>query len=103
MERVCAENLNVESRSGDLDLERVLSKGEFLCKTTSGDVALEGCDGPRMGFTTVSGDISGSLLHGKQFSCRTVSGDMNLPGGTPQGTCSISTVSGDADLEIEEK
>ena len=103
MERVCAENLNVESRSGDLDLERVLSKGDFLCKTTSGDVSLEGCDGPKMGLTTVSGDISGSLLHGKQFSCRTVSGEMNLPGGTPQGTCSISTVSGDADLEIEEE
>lgn len=103
MERVCAETLNAESRSGDLDLERVLSKGDFLCKTTSGDVSLEGCDGPRMSFTTVSGDISGSLLHGKQFSCRTVSGEMNLPGGTPQGTCNISTVSGDADLEIEEE
>lgn len=103
MERVCAEILNVESRSGDLNLEQVLSKGDFLCKTTSGDVSLEGCDSPKMGFTTVSGDISGSLLHGKQFSCRTVSGEMNLPGGTPQGTCSISTVSGDADLEIEEE
>lgn len=103
MERVCAETLNVESRSGDMDLERVLSKGDFLCKTTSGDVSLESCDSPQMGFTTVSGDISGSLLHGKQFSCRTVSGEMNLPGGTPQGTCSISTVSGDADLEIEEE
>lgn len=103
MERVCAETLNVESRSGDMDLERVLSKGDFLCKTTSGDVFLEGCDSPQMGFTTVSGDISGSLLHGKQFSCRTVSGEMNLPGGTPRGTCSISTVSGDADLEIDEE
>ncbi len=103
MERVCAETLNVESRSGDMDLERVLSKGDFLCKTTSGDVSLEGCDSPQMGFTTVSGDISGSLLHGKQFSCCTVSGEMNLHGGTPRGTCSISTVSGDADLEIEEE
>mgnify|MGYP004517900005 FL=1 len=103
MERVCAEILNVESRSGDLNLEQVLSKGDFLCKTTSGDVSLEGCDSPQMGFTTVSGDISGSLLHGKQFSCRSVSGEMNLPGGTPRGTCSISTVSGDADLEIEEE
>ncbi|MBU5452334.1 DUF4097 family beta strand repeat protein [Pseudoflavonifractor sp. MSJ-30] len=103
MERVCAEILNVESRSGDLNLEQVLSKGDFLCKTTSGDVSLEGCDSPQMGFTTVSGHISGSLLHGKQFSCRTVSGEMNLPGGTPRGTCSISTVSGDADLEIEEE
>ena len=98
-----AEILNVESRSGDLNLEQVLSKGDFLCKTTSGDVSLEGCDSPKMGFTTVSGDISGSLLHGKQFSCCSVSGEMNLPGGTPQGTCSISTVSGDADLEIEEE
>ena len=103
MERICAETLDAESRSGDLDLERVLSKSDFLCKTTSGDVSLKGCDGPRMGFTTVSGDISGSLLHGKQFSCRTVSGEMNLPGGAPQGTCNISTVSGDADLEIEEE
>ena len=103
MERVCAEILNAESRSGDLNLEQVLSKGDFLCKTTSGDVSLEGCDSPQMGFTTVSGDISGSLLHGKQFSCRSVSGEMNLPGGTPRGTCSISTVSGDADLEIEEE
>lgn len=103
MERVCAEILNVESRSGDLNLEQVLSKGDFLCKTTSGDVSLEGCDSPKMGFTTVSGDISGSLLHGKQFSCCSVSGEMNLPGGTPRGTCSISTVSGDADLEIDEE
>jgi len=103
MERVCAEILDMESTSGDLDLEQVLSKENFLCRTRSGDVVLKRCDGPHMEFTTISGDISGSLLHGKQFSYQTVSGDMNLPGGTPQGTCNISTVSGDADLEIDEE
>lgn len=103
MERVCAEILDLESTSGDLDLEQVLSKENFLCRTRSGDVVLKRCDGPHMEFTTISGDISGSLLHGKQFSYQTVSGDMNLHGGTPQGTCTISTVSGDADLEIEEE
>ncbi len=100
---VLAQELRLRSASGDLDLEQVLSKENFLCRTRSGDVVLKRCDGPHMEFTTISGDISGSLLHGKQFSYQTVSGDMNLHGGTPQGTCTISTVSGDADLEIEEE
>ena len=46
--------------------------------------------------------ITGSLLHGKRFSSRTVSGDIHLPGGTPEGECTISTVSGDANLRVEE-
>ena len=102
LERICAELLAIESRSGDMELQQVLAKEEFLCKSTSGDISLTGCDAPKMGFATVSGDITGSLLHGKRFSSRTVSGDIHLPGGTPEGECTISTVSGDANLRVEE-
>ena len=99
LERVCAENLTLETRSGDMHLEQVLSKGDFLCKSTSGDVTMDGCDGARMVFSTVSGDISGSLLHSKRFTFHSVSGRISCPGGEAQGTCEISTVSGDAELE----
>lgn len=102
LERVCAELLEIESRSSDLRLEQVLSKGDFRCKTTSGDISLESCDSPQMGLTTVSGDITGSLLHGKRFSTHTVSGDIRLPGGEPEGECAISTVSGDVELRVGE-
>ena len=102
LERICAELLAIESRSGDLELQQVLAKEEFLCRSTSGDISLTGCDAPKMGFATVSGDITGSLLHGKRFSSRTVSGDIHLPGGTSEGECTISTVSGDANLRVEE-
>ena len=102
LERICAELLAIESRSGDMELQQVLAKEEFLCRSTSGDISLTGCDAPKMGFATVSGDITGSLLHGKRFSSRTVSGDIHLPGGTPEGECTISTVSGDANLRVEE-
>ena len=64
LERICAELLAIESRSGDMELQQVLAKEEFLCRSTSGDISLAGCDAPKMGFATVSGDITGSLLHG---------------------------------------
>lgn len=99
LERVCAEGLTLETRSGDMQLKQVLSKGDFLCKSTSGDVTMDGCDGARMAFSTVSGDISGSLLHSKRFTFHSVSGHISCPGGEAQGTCEISTVSGDAELE----
>lgn len=102
LERICAELLEIESRSGDLELEQMLAKEEFLCRSTSGDISLAGCDAPKMGFATVSGDITGSLLHGKHFTTQTVSGSIHLPGGTPEGECTISTVSGDANLRVEE-
>lgn len=99
LERVCAEELTLETRSGDMHLERVLSKGMFRCKSTSGDVSLDGCDGAQMAFSTVSGDITGSLLHSKHFTSHSVSGHIRCPGGEAAGTCEISTVSGDVALE----
>ena len=101
MERVCAESVTLESKSGDLDLEEALSRSDFRCKTVSGDVDLQRCDGLRMTFTTVSGDVSGSLQSPKRFTGRTVAGEVHLPGTSGEGTCDVTTVSGDIDLEVE--
>ena len=81
-----------------MDLEDTLSKGTLRCKTVSGDMDLQRVDGQDMYLETVSGDISGSLLHGKHFS-----GDIDVEGGTPMGNCRIATVSGDVKLVIAEE
>lgn len=101
MERVCAESMTLESKSGDMDLEETLSRSNFRCKTVSGDVDLRRCDGLRMSFTTVSGDVSGSLRSPKHFTGHTVAGEVHLPGTSGEGTCDVTTVSGDIGLEVE--
>lgn len=101
LDRFCGESLTMETVSGDLTLRSTLSKGDFFCKTVSGDCELSAADGPRMRFTSTSGSLSGTLLHSKTFTTRTLSGDMDLPeDGAPNGTFEIRTVSGDADLSI---
>ena len=102
LDRVCAEDLTVEGKSGDMNLTDTLSKGNFRCETVSGDIELSRVDGAELEFTTVSGNISGSLRRGKRFVGRTVSGSMYLPKTEAPEICRVTTVSGDAELRVEE-
>ena len=85
-----------------MHLTDTLSKGNFRCETVSGDVELCRVDGADLEFTTVSGNISGSLRRGKRFAGHTVSGSMYLPKTEAPETCRVTTVSGDVELRVEE-
>ena len=90
-------NLNsceIYSVSGDLDLQNVYCKNEYL-KTTSGEVHLN--NGNLGNVKTISGDVNlNNVLIDKDSSIQTVSGEVNiLPLSASNFAVNYKTVSGD--------
>ena len=90
--------LTARTTSGSIRLNDVLAEKSLFVKSTSGGVALSGCDGGAIKITTVSGSITGTLLSDKVFMTRTISGSVRVPDSTTGGTCEIRTTSGDIDI-----
>ncbi len=100
LREVRAREIQVESTSGDMELEDVVAQGYMDVQSISGDMELERCDAANLYLQTTSGDISGLLLTGKQFSTHTASGEVEVPPSREGGLCTISTASGDIEMEV---
>ncbi len=94
------ESLYLHGTSSDLRLERCTAGGEVIAQTVSGDIELLDSDGASLSFTTVSGDVEGSILTPKEFYTATVSGSVRVPQHTTGNRCDIRTTSGDIRISV---
>ncbi|MBQ8732590.1 MAG: DUF4097 family beta strand repeat protein [Oscillospiraceae bacterium] len=98
---VRAKSLSAEGTSGNLTLERVTVEETATLETVSGEIVLEESDSGSLELTTVSGNVTGTLLTGKTFRTETVSGRITVPeNDSAGGQCRISTVSGNVSLSL---
>lgn len=94
-------SVEASSTSGDVYLTRSRSDGAVNLSNVSGDLNFHEFDAPRIKGTTISGDVSGTLLSGKKFVVQSVSGGVHVPESDPvESICEIKTTSGDVELRI---
>ncbi len=99
---VDCKTLWIDSVSGDIELQTVLSDGKTTLSTVSGDIELEYVDAGSFDIETTSGDVEGILLSDKQFITDTTSGEVRVPNSQPgAGICEIETTSGDIKLRVQ--
>jgi len=91
--------LRIGTVSGDVAGERL--EGELELRSVSGDVRLEGGQGPSIDLETVSGDVNLLKVSSKEVSGRTVSGEILFEGPVMDGgTYDFGTTSGDITLRL---
>lgn len=96
------ENLAVSTTSGNVELSRAVVEGSAQITSVSGEIGLERSDAGSLRIQTVSGDVECSLLSNKKIETKTTSGDIRVPPSDPSaGICSVTTTSGDIEIEIE--
>lgn len=97
-------DLQCSTTSGKISLSSVISNDNFKISTVSGAVEVLSSDGKTVTVSTTSGSVHLSLLTMKDFSHSTVSGKFTFPENKEnlpsEGSCKISTVSGNATVEI---
>lgn len=94
--------LDIGTVSGDVAGERL--DGELDLSSVSGDVRLEGGQGPSIDLETVSGDVDLLKVTSKEVSGRTVSGDIVFEGPVlGGGTYDFATTSGDITLRLPDR
>ena len=80
-----------------------MTAAAIAADTTSGDLELDEVDTQSLTFSSMSGDISGELLHIAEFAAdvSTVSGDISGVRNGSEGTrtLKVETVSGDIELD----
>ena len=102
LQKVSGISLNISTSSGDILIEEALYSENVLCHTDSGAILFTGLDAANMEFLSTSGSVAGNLLSPKNFITETVSGFVDVPRSEESnGTCHISTVSGNIDIAIE--
>jgi len=94
--------LHIGTVSGDVAAERL--EGELELHSVSGDVRLDGGQGPRIDLETVSGDVDLLKVNSKEVSGRTVSGEILFEGPVMDGgTYDFGTTSGDITLRLPDR
>ena len=69
--------------------------------TSSGSVRLDRCDAKDINIKAGSGSVKGSLLTGKVFKVKTGSGSAKYPEDGSNGTCTVTTGSGNVNITVE--
>ena len=104
LEGVSAEALTATTISGDIRLNGVTADGQAVLTTTSGDIRLADFDADSMEVSTISGNVTGTLLTAKNFQTNTTSGSITVPpSDRAAGSCDIKTTSGDVSLTIKDE
>lgn len=102
LQNVIGTCLNISTTSGEIIIGDALYSESVLCHTGNGAILFTGLDSEMLEFLSTSGGVSGNLLSPKNFITETVSGFVNVPrSDESNGTCHISTVSGNIDIAIE--
>ena len=86
--------------TGELELKNVVATGAFSITRTTGDVEFDRCDAAQITIETDTGDVEGSFRSPKLFFTETSTGDVHVPKSTTGGTCTVTTSTGDIELEI---
>lgn len=112
------ENLMISTKSGDIDIDDTVSmnielstmsgdmnlrntEGNIVLSSASGEIDLDGHRGPLVKAETASGDIDAHLVS-TEIDLRSVSGEIELYDEGRIEAVSISTVSGDILLDLED-
>ncbi len=96
------DNLQGESKSGDVGLENVQVGQALNLTSTSGNLHLKNTDAFNFDLKSESGDIRGSLPSPKYFSASSGSGKVFIPESVPnQGNFNARSSSGDIQIEIQ--
>ncbi len=93
-------NIVTSGTTGNIDMIGVIASGKFSIERSTGDVDFERCDASEIYISTSTGDIEGSLLSSKSFIAKTNTGDIELPQSTGIGVCSLTTTTGDIEIEL---
>ena len=102
LQNVSGTCLSINTSSGEIIISDALYSENVLCHTGSGAILFTGLDAANLEFLSTSGGVSGNLLSPKNFITETVSGFVNVPrSDESNGTCHVSTVSGNISIAIE--
>ena len=94
-----SQDLSIQCTTGDIFIGNALCNRLFA-KATTGDVRLDRVDAAEIEIMTTTGNITGTLLSGKDFTTKVTTGDVYVPYGDFDGTCKVTTTTGDIHLEI---
>ena len=94
--------ITARSTAGRIELTDVIAEKKLYANTTSGGVALDGCDGGTIKIESTSGSVKGTILSDKIFITDSTSGSVRVPRSAVGGECEITTTSGNTDIEIKQ-
>ena len=95
-----SQDLSIQCTTGDIFIGNALCNRLFA-KATTGDIRLNRVDATEIEIKTTTGDVTGTLLSGKVFTTKVTTGDVDVPHGDFDGTCKVTTTTGDVNLKIE--
>lgn len=94
-EDVRARNLELTSKSGDVDVRHLTVEGVLKAETTSGDVEAENLTAGELVLTSTSGDVDVDDTETGSMRISTRSGDLKLENTLVHGTLTAETTNGD--------
>ncbi len=98
---VRAEDLKVETDTGDVEMISVLLTGELRVETDTGDVEIRRSDAGELHIESDTGDVEMELLTGKMFTVETDTGDKRYPASDRDGgVCFVKTETGDVEIVV---
>lgn len=96
-------NLVSTATAGEITLDHVIAREKFTIERDTGNIKFKGSDAAEIHVKTNTGNVSGSLLTNKVFLAKSESGKVHLPPSTTGGPCKIDVLTGNIDMEIDEK
>lgn len=93
-------NLDVKSSTGDFYFANVIIAENLNIDTHTGDVKLNQCDAKFIEIKTTTGNVKGTLLSDKNFIASSKTGNINLPENSGDNKCKITTDTGDIKIEV---
>ena len=93
-------NFTSSSSTGNVNLSNTVISRDMHITSNTGNVSFKDSDAKSILIRTTTGDVTGSLLSGKIFSIKTSTGDISHPENTNNGTCVITTDTGDVLISV---
>lgn len=101
LQNVTCRFLEVKTDTGEVRLEDTVAEVSSTITTETGHVIFEHFDALEgLHVTTDTGDVTGTLLSEKQFLTETDTGEVNVPKNVDGGLCSVTTETGDINIEV---
>ena len=101
MRNVRAQDLKLETDTGDVDMISVLITGELRVETDTGEIDVKHSDAGSIYLESDTGDVEMELMTGKMFTVETDTGDKRYPASDRDGgVCEVKTTSGDVEIVV---
>ena len=98
---ITCKNFTTTGSTGKVSLKNLIATEKMELRRSTGDVALDGCDGAEIIVKTGTGDITGTLLSQKTFTAQTDTGRISVPQSTTGGPCTLTTSTGNIEIECK--